>query len=77
MDDGRVVTLVQNRDGQEQPIENGQRVLVQYGADYSRVVPAPPAAGGGSPGGWQNPDDLTDDEAPFYNQDSFGDQQSS
>ena len=57
MDDGRLVTLVQHRERNEQPIANDERVLVQYGANYTRVMPEPaPAAGRGRPGAWQNPD---------------------
>lgn len=63
MDDGRTVTLVQNREGGEMPIGNGTPVLVQLGGgSYSRVVVdprgasrAPSAAGGG---GWADPDRL-------------------
>ena len=69
MSDGRVVTLVQNRAEDEQPIPNGSAVLVQYGKDYTRVIPEPEGAaaaaggGGGSAGGtsgWTNPDAATD-----------------
>ena len=67
MDDGRVVTLVQNREPEEQPVDNGQRVLVQYGTDYTRIIADPTgsgAAGGAGAGGlggappstWKNPD---------------------
>jgi len=75
MSDGRVVTLVQNRDGEEEPLPNGAPVLVQYGGDYTRVVPTPkdaesPSGGGGAPGGgtpggaWKNPDAPPPEEAP-------------
>ena len=68
MSDGRVVTLVQNRAENEEPIPDGTAVLVQYGKDYTRVIPEPQgaasAAGGGSGSGgsagggsgWTNPD---------------------
>jgi outer membrane lipoprotein SlyB len=61
MDDGRTVTLVQNRQSGEMPIANGTPVLVQLGGgNYSRVVVDPrgasrtPAGGGG----WADPDRL-------------------
>ena len=71
MDDGRVVTIVQNREPEEQPVQDGERVLVQYGSDYTRVIPSPvdagggagaggsgaAGAGGGSSGSWSNPDE--------------------
>jgi len=73
MNDGRVVTLVQNRAEAEEPIANGTPVLVQYGQDYTRVIARPDGAasaagggsgaGGGSDGGdsgWSNPDAPTE-----------------
>jgi outer membrane lipoprotein SlyB len=63
LDDGRVVTLVQNREDDEAPMQNGTPVLVQYGSDYTRVVERPAVLDGTSPGGappagtWQNPDE--------------------
>jgi outer membrane lipoprotein SlyB len=39
MDDGRVVTIVQNQKSGEAPIPDGQEVAVQYGADYTRITP--------------------------------------
>lgn len=50
MDDGRVVTIVQNRDPEEQPLQDGERVLVQYGSDYTRVIPSPVDVSGGGGG---------------------------
>ncbi len=61
-DDGRIVTLVQNRDGEEEPIPSESPVLIQYGADYTRVVELPSdldatgASGGAAGPEWQNPD---------------------
>ena len=49
MDDGRVVTIVQNRDPEEQPLQDGERVLVQYGSDYTRVIPSPVDVSGVQP----------------------------
>jgi outer membrane lipoprotein SlyB len=63
LDDGRVVTLVQNREGEEAPIQGGTPVLVQYGNEYTRVVQKPAVLDGSPPGGaapagkWQNPDE--------------------
>jgi outer membrane lipoprotein SlyB len=51
MDDGRVVTIVQNRDTEELPLQDGERVLVQYGSDYTRVIPSPVDTVGGGGGG--------------------------
>jgi hypothetical protein len=52
MDDGRLVTLVQNRDSDEQPLPDGARVLVQLPGQYTRVMAHPAvdynAGGGGS-----------------------------
>ena len=62
MDDGRIVTLVQNREGEEPPIQNGTPVFVQYGSEYTRIVAKPDVLDGSSPGSpgpsntWQNPD---------------------
>jgi len=39
--DGRVITLVQNRGPNEDPIAKGSDVLIQYGRNYTRVVPLP------------------------------------
>ena len=36
-DEGQIVTVVQNRDDQEEPLPTDARVLLQYGADYTRV----------------------------------------
>ncbi len=63
LDDGRVVTLVQNREDEEVPMQNGTPVLVQYGNEYTRIVQKPAALDGMPPGGaapagkWQNPDE--------------------
>ncbi|MBK8210812.1 MAG: hypothetical protein IPK78_13440 [Rhodospirillales bacterium] len=52
MDDGRTVTLVQNRASGEMPISNGTPVLVQLGgSNYSRVVVDPRGAARTSPAG--------------------------
>jgi outer membrane lipoprotein SlyB len=56
MDDGRTVTLVQNRESGEPPIANGTAVLVQLGGKYSRVIPDPRGPSSRSAGGWVDPD---------------------
>lgn len=58
MEDGRMVTLVQNREDDEQPIADGTPVLVQVSGQYTRVItdPRPEGAGAGRTGEWINPD---------------------
>ncbi len=69
-DDGRVVTVVQRQEGDQPPIPAGTPVRVQWGSDYSRVIPAggatpatgtAPSSGGSAPAGeeWINPDETT------------------
>lgn len=69
MDDGRTVTLVQNRQDDEMPLPDGSPVLVQISGSYTRVIPDPTAdraasvAGGGGEasggaGGWVDPDTV-------------------
>jgi outer membrane lipoprotein SlyB len=52
MDDGRLVTLVQNREADEQPLPDGARVLVQLHGRYTGLWRTPrstmPAAGAGA-----------------------------
>lgn len=43
MNDGRTVTLVQNRQKEEQPLADGTPVLVQISGRYTRVIPDPTA----------------------------------
>lgn len=43
-EDGEVVTLVQNRGKDEDPIEPGTDVLIQHGREYTRIVPVPEGA---------------------------------
>lgn len=38
MDDGRTVALVQNREGEEEPLANGTPVLVQRSEGYTRII---------------------------------------
>ena len=56
MDDGRTITLVQNRDPEEQPLPGGTPVLVQIGSRYSRVLEHPEIDGAGATGDWVDPD---------------------
>ena len=55
MDDGRLVTLVQNREDEEQPLPNGTPVLIQLNGQYTRVMPHP-SADHDAKGGWVDPD---------------------
>lgn len=65
MDDGRTVTIVQNKEEEKPPIADGTQVLVQYSGKYTRVLEDPRADKGGSRGasgagagggGWIDPD---------------------
>lgn len=70
MNDGRTVTLVQNRQADEMPIADGTPVLIQVSGRYTRVIPDPTAdsaaAGAGAAsgsgrdtmGGWVDPDTV-------------------
>lgn len=58
MDDGRTVTLVQNRRDGEQPLDNGTPVLVQVGSKYSRVIQAPAGTPRRDGSGWVDPDSI-------------------
>jgi outer membrane lipoprotein SlyB len=55
MEDGRTVTLVQNRESGEAPLPEGTPVLVQVSGQYARVIPDPRAerVGGAD---WVDPD---------------------
>ena len=57
MDDGRTVTLVQNREGDEQPIAAGTPVLVQVSGSYTRIIPDPRPDRAGT--AWVDPDTLS------------------
>jgi outer membrane lipoprotein SlyB len=77
MNDGRVVTLVQNREEGEVPLPDGAPVLVQYGNEYTRIIERPDtieaagaggggggtASGGAGAGGWTNPDAVQGEQA--------------
>jgi outer membrane lipoprotein SlyB len=61
MDDGRTVTLVQNRDSEEPPLPDGTPVLVQVSGQYTRVIADPRAerVGGAD---WVDPDTVPPEE---------------
>jgi outer membrane lipoprotein SlyB len=63
MDDGRTVTLVQNREAEEQPLPDGTPVLVQVSGQYTRVMPDPRAERMGG-GDWVDPDTLAEEGTP-------------
>jgi outer membrane lipoprotein SlyB len=50
--DGRVMTLVQNKDSEETPIPAGKAVLVQHAGTYTRVIEKPEML----EDQWRNPD---------------------
>jgi outer membrane lipoprotein SlyB len=56
MDDGRLVTLVQNREDDEQPLPDGTPVLVQLNGQYTRVMAHPSAVDHNAGSGWVDPD---------------------
>jgi len=56
MDDGRTVTLVQNRESEEPPLPNGTPVLVQVSGQYTRVIEDPRAERRNGAAGWVDPD---------------------
>lgn len=62
-EDGRTITLVQNREPEEQPLPDGTPVLVQVGSRYSRILPHP-AADADAPAEWVNPDAPDQSAAP-------------
>ena len=73
MDDGRVATIVQNQKAGDQTIPAGTPVLIQYGNEYTRLVPlraSPGARGATSLGSdeWRNPD-----RAPSYDPNATSD----
>jgi outer membrane lipoprotein SlyB len=64
MDDGRLVTLVQNRESDEQPLPDGARVLVQLHGQYARVVAHPEVDYNTGGGGWADPDSAGNAPVP-------------
>lgn len=63
MDDGRTVTLVQNRTADEAPLPDGTPVLVQVGGQHTRVIADPRAerVGGAD---WVDPDTAPEKKMP-------------
>lgn len=49
MPDGKVVTLVQNKESDSVPIADGTPVIVQFGRDYVRIIKEPVALRGRGP----------------------------
>jgi outer membrane lipoprotein SlyB len=56
MDDGRTITLVENRESEEEPLPDGTPVLVQINSRYTRVLENPEIDSEGAAGDWVNPD---------------------
>jgi outer membrane lipoprotein SlyB len=56
MDDGRLVTLVQNREDDEEPLPNGTPVLIQLNGQYTRVMAHPTGVDHNARTGWVDPD---------------------
>jgi hypothetical protein len=63
MDDGRTVTLVQNRADDEAPLPDGTPVLVQVSGQYTRVIADPRAERMGG-ADWVDPDTVPEEERP-------------
>jgi outer membrane lipoprotein SlyB len=72
MDDGRLVTLVQNRDSDEEPLPDGSRVLVQLNGQYTRVMAHPAVDYNAGEGGWVDPDGADTAPVPGAASDSPG-----
>lgn len=66
LNDGRVVTLVQNREEEEEPLRDGAPVLVQFGTEYTRIIEQPAVIQEPPGGEWKNPDE------PSYGQPGSG-----
>jgi hypothetical protein len=63
MDDGRTVTLVQNRADDEAPLPDGTPVLVQVSGQYTRVITDPRAERMGG-ADWVDPDTVPEEQPP-------------
>jgi outer membrane lipoprotein SlyB len=72
MDDGRLVTLVQNREEDEPPLPDGARVLVQINGQYTRVIANPAVDYDAGGGGWVDPDRVGAAPAPGTGSGSSG-----
>jgi outer membrane lipoprotein SlyB len=64
MEDGRTVTLVQNRAADEVPLANGTPVLVQVSGQYTRVIADPRGERMGGGADWVDPDTAGKKETP-------------
>lgn len=60
LDDGRTVTVVQNRGDEKEPLPPGAEIFLQFGGNYTRVVERPQnmPTPWTNPDAWINPDDL-------------------
>ena len=60
LDDGRTVTVIQNRGDEDQPLPPGTEVFLQFGSNYTRVIERPRnvPAPWTDPDAWVNPDEL-------------------
>ena len=60
LDDGRTVTVIQNRGDEDQPMPPGTEIFLQFGSNYTRVVERPKSVPvpWNNPDAWVNPDDL-------------------
>ena len=73
MDDGRTVTLVQNRESEEQPLPDGTPVLVQVSGQYTRVIADPRAERMGG-ADWVDPDALSGTDTPRIEGSALGEE---
>jgi outer membrane lipoprotein SlyB len=71
MDDGRTVTLVQNRADEEAPLPDGTPVLVQVSGQYTRVIADPRAERMGG-ADWVDPDTVPEEETPAIGGSAIG-----
>lgn len=58
LEDGRYVTIVQNQEEDDEQFAVGTWVLLQHGANYSRVIERPQELGPLPDKDWVNPDDV-------------------
>ena len=60
LDDGRTVTIVQNRGDEDEPLPPGTEIFLQFGSNYTRVIERPQnmPVPWNDPDAWVNPDDL-------------------
>ncbi|MDJ0942160.1 MAG: hypothetical protein QNJ30_01750 [Kiloniellales bacterium] len=60
LDDGRTVTVIQNRGDEEEPLPPGTEVFLQFGSNYTRVIERPKTLPEPwtDPDAWVNPDEL-------------------